>query len=98
MGDRDSTHTDSKAHSLFLHHSPFPLSVQHPFQFSMKLMENMGDKEDMVAAVKELPGELGWKKKCQLLHSIWVCKITKPIIDTVVILQFTNSLTVETYC
>lgn len=53
LGDRDSTHTDSKAHSLFLHHSPFPLSVQHPFQFSMKLMENMGDKEDMVAAVKD---------------------------------------------
>ena len=25
-------------------------------------------------------------------------ELTKPIIDTVVILQFTNSLAVETYC
>ena len=25
-------------------------------------------------------------------------QVTKPIIDTVVILQFTNSLAVETYC
>ena len=30
MGDRDSSHTDSKAHPLFLHHTPFSLSVQHP--------------------------------------------------------------------
>ena len=74
LEDRDSTHTDSKAHSLFLHHTPFSLSLQHPFQFSMKLTENVGDKEDMVPVVKEFLGELGWKKKCQLSHSIWVGK------------------------